>query len=184
MLNIPNIISILRFILSISLFVVPINTLTFWTVYFLCGLSDVLDGFLARALDLVTSFGSTLDSLADIVFDCTIIYFIVSTINISRTVIVSVIVIFIMKIINYLYSIRKYEKVIFLHLYSSKLTGILLFSVLPAIHIFRFNYIFIMTIIVAFMACFEEFAILILALKPESDTKSLYHLYNEGKLVI
>lgn len=40
----------------------------FWAVYLLCGLSDMLDGALARRLKAESELGSKLDSLGDLAF--------------------------------------------------------------------------------------------------------------------
>ncbi len=40
----------------------------FYVLYFVCGISDITDGFLAGKLDAESSFGSKLDSLADFIF--------------------------------------------------------------------------------------------------------------------
>jgi CDP-diacylglycerol--glycerol-3-phosphate 3-phosphatidyltransferase len=43
-------------------------TLPFWVLYLIAGLTDILDGFLARRWDMESQYGARLDSLADIVF--------------------------------------------------------------------------------------------------------------------
>ena len=48
MKNIPNYISISRIIMSIALLIPKTFSITFYTIYIYCGLSDMLDGFLAR----------------------------------------------------------------------------------------------------------------------------------------
>ena len=43
-------------------------TLPFWVLYLIAGLTDMLDGFLARRWGVESKFGARLDSLADFVF--------------------------------------------------------------------------------------------------------------------
>ena len=65
---IPNILTSLRIVGGVSLaFIKPLETAFYW-VYSLCGVTDVLDGAIARATDSRTSIGSMLDSAADLVF--------------------------------------------------------------------------------------------------------------------
>ena len=40
----------------------------FWALYALCGISDMVDGWLARNLQAESKTGAVLDSVADIVF--------------------------------------------------------------------------------------------------------------------
>ena len=69
-MNIPNILTLLRIIL------VPIYLLVFFSnlknrvllaglIFILAGISDVLDGYIARKYDLITKLGSVLDPFAD-----------------------------------------------------------------------------------------------------------------------
>lgn len=70
MLNLPNLISMGRILL------IPLFIIVFWTsnpyrihysmlILAVAGLSDVLDGYLARSLNLITNLGKVLDPLAD-----------------------------------------------------------------------------------------------------------------------
>ena len=66
--SVPNIVTSLRFPAAAALVLLPQGTAAFWCVYAFCGLTDILDGFLARRLCAVSSFGSRLDSWADMAF--------------------------------------------------------------------------------------------------------------------
>ena len=68
MKGLPNVISILRIAGSTSLLFCVVKGWPFWTLYALCGLSDMLDGWLARKLHAESKTGAVLDSVADIVF--------------------------------------------------------------------------------------------------------------------
>lgn len=69
-MNIPNILTLLRILL------VPVYLIIFYSVkknrliyaaivYIIAGISDVLDGYIARKYDLKTKLGAVLDPLAD-----------------------------------------------------------------------------------------------------------------------
>lgn len=69
-MNIPNILTTIRFIL-IPIFIVLFysnldNNVLFATyVFILAGITDVLDGYIARNYNMITKYGTVLDPLAD-----------------------------------------------------------------------------------------------------------------------
>ena len=66
--SIPNLLSATRLAGAVCLiFLTPLSP-AFYTIYTVCGVTDALDGFIARATNSVTSFGSRLDSVADLSF--------------------------------------------------------------------------------------------------------------------
>ncbi len=66
--NLPNILSALRIALSLTLFALRPFTLPFRLVFLLAGISDVLDGFLARRYHWESDIGAKLDTVGDLVF--------------------------------------------------------------------------------------------------------------------
>ena len=66
--NLANIITSTRILGTLCLIFLTPLTLPFFVVYIWCGLSDVLDGFVARKLKIISSFGSKLDSVSDLLF--------------------------------------------------------------------------------------------------------------------
>ena len=69
-----NLLSMSRIALCLPLILVDAMTLPFWVLYLIAGLTDILDGFLARRWDVESQYGARLDSLADIVFVFTVGY--------------------------------------------------------------------------------------------------------------
>jgi len=70
LLNLPNLLTILRF------FLIPLFVLVFFSslkynyliaigIFLISGITDVLDGFIARRYNMVTKFGKLFDPLAD-----------------------------------------------------------------------------------------------------------------------
>ena len=70
MKQIPNILSAVRIILSFLLLALTKNTTLFLIVYLIIGISDVLDGGLARSLHVQSELGARLDSIGDLAFYC------------------------------------------------------------------------------------------------------------------
>ena len=58
----PNIITLFRIAGSLSLLLCDVANDSFWIIYALCGISDIVDGWLARMLKCVTKAGALLDS--------------------------------------------------------------------------------------------------------------------------
>lgn len=67
-LTIPNVITSVRIVGSFVLFFLKIHTLPFLIVYGVCGVSDALDGFVARRTKTTSDFGKRLDSVSDLLF--------------------------------------------------------------------------------------------------------------------
>ena len=66
--NIPNCITILRIIGTASLIFITPLSVPFFIIYTVSGISDVLDGTIARLTKNETTFGKRLDSIADLAF--------------------------------------------------------------------------------------------------------------------
>ena len=54
MIQLPNIITLLRIAGSLSLLLCDVTGVVFWIIYGLCGISDIVDGWLTRKLKCVT----------------------------------------------------------------------------------------------------------------------------------
>ena len=62
-----NTITFFRIAVSIALLFCPAFSPPFYVFYIAAGLSDMLDGFVARKTDTVSKFGARLDTIADFV---------------------------------------------------------------------------------------------------------------------
>jgi len=70
--NLPNLLTALRFVMAILMFVLISEHLWGWTgfVFFLASVTDWLDGLTARRLGIVSSFGRSFDPLVDKLLIC------------------------------------------------------------------------------------------------------------------
>lgn len=128
MKSIPNIISVLRVLISpILLFLKPFSPL-FWIIYSICGFSDIIDGYIARKTNSISRLGTMLDSIADIVFIGAVIIAIVPVILVSKGMLIWIILIAFIRVVSLLVAYRKYHTFAILHTYLNKVTGFLLFS--------------------------------------------------------
>ena len=65
---IANIITGSRIIFSLPLVFIPLSSAWFYIFYLFCGLTDMIDGAIARRTGAVSKFGAKLDTVADFVF--------------------------------------------------------------------------------------------------------------------
>lgn len=63
-----NTVTGIRILGSILLALVPAFSASFYALYLLCGLSDMLDGTIARRTGSAGSFGARFDTIADVLF--------------------------------------------------------------------------------------------------------------------
>ena len=66
--NVANILTSFRILGSILLLFFPMFSVEFYTIYLLCGFSDMIDGTIARKTNSTSELGAKIDSVADLVF--------------------------------------------------------------------------------------------------------------------
>ena len=103
---------------------VPPFSALFWIFYLGSGLTDILDGFLARKLHLESAFGAKLDSIADFVFVGYLTIFAVINMNIPRWLWLCALAIALLCFVSYGIGFNKYHAFTALHTWANKLTGI------------------------------------------------------------
>lgn len=156
MKNIANYISISRMVMSILLLLTKTLTIPFIIIYLYCGVSDVVDGYIARKCNNTSKIGSMLDSIADIIFVIISMIKILPVLDLSKGIIIWVIIIALIKICNVICTYVYYKKLIFPHTIANKITGLILF-IAPLILI-KNNYILFEIIIcsIATFAAIQE----------------------------
>lgn len=66
--NLANLITISRIVGTVALIPCEVPSYLFYGIYIWCGLSDILDGFVARMFKSQSELGSKLDSVSDLLF--------------------------------------------------------------------------------------------------------------------
>ena len=131
MSRIPNIISALRILGAICLlFFYPAGAV-FWVIYGLCGISDIMDGYLARHLHAESKTGAVLDSVADICFVACCAIRLLPVLEIPPWLWIWAAIIVAIKIVNQISALIVCKRFCFPHTSANKLTGLLLFLVVP-----------------------------------------------------
>lgn len=127
MKTIPNFISCSRIILSlILLFTKPLGQ-AFYVVYIICGLSDVLDGFIARKTAASSKLGEKLDSVADLMMVGVMFIIFYPVIYLPTGILIWIISIAVLRFFSLAVALIKYKTFVILHSYANKFTGMLLF---------------------------------------------------------
>ena len=131
--RIPNIISALRIPGAICLPLCDPAGAAFWVIYGLCGISDMLDGYLARKMRSESKTGAVLDSVADIcLVACCAIRLIPAT-QIPRWLWIWAAVIVAIKAVNQVSALVVCKSFCLPHTKANKLTGLLLFIAVPTV---------------------------------------------------
>ena len=127
----PNAITALRFFGAVCLLFFDVESVTFWVSYFVCGISDMVDGCLARKLHCESKAGALLDSLADLVFVACCCYKLLPVLAFPKWLWIWGGAIVAIKVINQICALVIYKKCIFPHIKANKVTGVLLFIGVP-----------------------------------------------------
>ena len=133
MKRIPDLLSMSRIVLCLPLLMVDAMTVPCWVLYVIAGLTDILDGFLARRWGVESKFGARLDSLADFVFVLVVGYKLFPWLRLPATLWMMIGLIALVKVINAISSFMVKHRIEFLHTKANKLTGFLLFIGMMAI---------------------------------------------------
>ena len=131
MTQLPNIITLLRIAGSLGLLLCDVANAAFWIIYGLCGISDIADGWLARKQKCVTKTGALLDSLADICFVACCAWKFLPILELPQWLWLWAGVIVVIKVVNQLSALVMYGHCCFPHTTANKVTGFLLFIVVP-----------------------------------------------------
>ena len=133
MKHIPNIITVLRFVGSASLLLCNLAGTAFWVIYGLCGVSDMVDGYLARRRHTESKTGAVLDSVADICFVACCAIRLLPVLQIPTWLWIWAGLIIIIKMSNQISALAVHKHLCFPHTKANKLTGLLLFIAVPTV---------------------------------------------------
>jgi CDP-diacylglycerol--glycerol-3-phosphate 3-phosphatidyltransferase len=174
MKSIPDFITISRIILSLTLIYIKPLTLTFYTVYIICALTDAADGFIARKTGTESRFGAKLDSLADMIMAFVLLAVIYSIVILTSEIIIWIILIIIIRLASMTAAMIKYKTFASIHTYGNKIAGTFLFTFpiwLPFIHTTTLIYT---TCFLATISAIEEFIIMITSKELQLNKKSIF----------
>ncbi|MBR6645628.1 MAG: CDP-alcohol phosphatidyltransferase family protein [Clostridia bacterium] len=179
LLTVPNIITAFRLIGSLVLLLfIPTYSTAFFIIYTLCGISDVVDGTIARITKSTTEFGAKLDSIADLLFYSVLFFCIFPDLleKLPLYVWIMGFTALFIRLASYLTAAIKHRRFASVHTYMNKLTGVVVFSV-PYFVITKFivQACFVLGII-SITAAIEEFIMHITSEKYNPNKKTLLPL--------
>lgn len=124
-----NFITGIRIVCALSLIFCPTFSIWFYAVYIIGGISDVLDGIIARHFGKETKLGAQLDTIADAVFTLIAIIKVVRAVTFPIWLILWIICIAVIKFINIISGFFIYKRFISEHTVMNKICGIFLFAI-------------------------------------------------------
>ena len=134
--QIANIITISRILSCIYLLFCPAFSISFYTMYVFCGITDMVDGTIARKTKSTSELGARLDTVADSVLVAVCFVKILPFMQFPAWLWIWIVIIAIIKIGSVIWGLTSYKRLVSIHTILNKATGFLMF-LLP----FTFHFI-------------------------------------------
>ena len=172
--HLPNLLTLLRMILCVPLLLAEPLSARFFLLYSLAGISDMLDGAIARKAKCTSERGAALDSAADALLIGVVLFLFIPVLSVPVWMLVWIVCILLIRLFALAIGFYRFQRLAFLHTYANKVTGFLLFC-------FPFFYYFLdlgrtgaFLCAVATLSALEELAIQATAPKLNRNAKSLF----------
>lgn len=166
----PNFITSLRIVGTFVLLFISPLTDSFYLIYTLTGVTDVLDGTLARGLKISSKLGARLDSIADLLFYTVVILRLFPEIlpRLPHGIWYLVGAVVLIRLVSYTLVAVKFHCFASLHTYLNKLTGFAVFVIPYVVKLSCFSQICFAICGVAAVAAIDELRIHITR-KPDRE---------------
>ena len=152
MKSLANCITIIRILCGFALLFFPAFSPAFYTLYITAGVSDIVDGWVARRTHTTSELGAKLDTIADIVFVVVCLVKLLPVLDITTWLWVWIGIIALIKIINIISGYIVQKRFVSVHSTMNKVTGLLLFVLPLTISFIDLKYS------AAVVCCFATFA--------------------------
>ena len=154
--QIANIITLCRILSSIGLLFCPVYSACFYGLYIFCGLTDMVDGTIARKTGAVSSFGARLDTVADFLFVIASFVKLVPVIRIPVWIWGWAAVIAVVKLVNLVWGSTQMKQMPSLHTIANKATGLCLFLLPLTMSFVELRYTAPVVCVIATIAAIQE----------------------------
>lgn len=174
--NLANFVTSLRLFGAIAIIFIEPLTGAFYAVYTICGLSDGIDGTIARKMGTSSEFGARLDSVSDILFYLVMFIKIIPVLWECMPGWIWVIVglVLLVRLAAYGIALIKYHRMAAIHTYLNKVTGALVFLV-PYMLLLPCEIALCgITAVIALVASAEEFVIHAVSPVYQTERKSIF----------
>ena len=151
-----NIITGCRILFSVLLLLFPAFSSWFYVLYLASGITDMIDGPVARKTGSAGAFGSRLDTLADIVFTAAALIKILPAMQAPEWALIWIAVIAAIKVTGIISGLVRYKKFFAQHTILNKMTGVLLFLLPLTFHFIEMRYSITVTCVAATAAAIQE----------------------------
>lgn len=151
-----NIITGIRILCSIVLLFFPAFSPAFYALYLTAGITDMIDGTVARKTDTVSEFGSKLDTAADFIFVAVCLMKLLPVLNVPAWIQVWTGIIAVIKIINLVYGFVVQKRLVAEHTLMNKLTGLMIFVLPLTLFIMELKYSAAVVCVVATFSAIQE----------------------------
>ena len=153
---IANIITASRIVFSLPLLLIPLSSAWFYVFYLLGGLSDMIDGTVARRTNSASEFGARLDTVSDFVFMSVALIKFLPHLHISVWMWIWIGIIAMIKLGNVVWGFVRTKKLISPHTVLNKVTGLFLFLLPVTISFVDLTYTLPIVCTVAMVAAMHE----------------------------
>ena len=174
--NTADTITSVRIVSSLLLLFLPLRSARFIAVYTFTGLTDILDGWLARKTGTASDFGARLDSVADLLFYGIVLFRFIPVLWQLLPVEIWYVVaaVLLVRLAAYITAAVKYHQFASLHTWLNKLTGAALF-LLPYVLAVSTGIVYSWTVcIIVLAAAAEELTIHFCQKEYRADIKSIF----------
>ena len=151
-----NIVTGCRILCSIGMLFFPAFSLGFFILYLICGLTDMVDGTIARKTNTASEFGAKLDSTADFIFVAAALLKILPVLAISCWLWGWILGIALVKIANVISGFVREKRFMVEHTILNKMTGFLLFLLPLTVLFIELKYSAVVVCFVATFAAIQE----------------------------
>lgn len=126
--QIPNILSAMRIAIAIAIMFIPPYETAFYVIYAFCGISDLFDGVIARALHIESRLGGTLDTIGDTLLTWTGCHVVFSNMEpLYPGLLAAILAVFAVRIIGAVITLCRFRKFAMLHTAGNKIAMIILY---------------------------------------------------------
>ena len=151
-----NIITGIRIVISVVLLFCPVLSPVFFMFYITAGITDMVDGAVARKTGTVSEFGSRLDTVADIVFITVCLMKLLPVLHVPVWLYIWIVIIAFIKAANIAVGYIRQKEFISVHSMMNKVTGGLLFLFPLTLTIIDMRYSAVVICVVATAAAIQE----------------------------
>lgn len=173
--GIANYFTALRLVGTICLLPVRIFSPAFYVIYTLCGVSDVVDGVIARATGTTSEFGAKLDSIADLSFYTVIVVRLLPSLcrRLPGWFWYLLGAALLVRLASYAAAAVKFRCFASVHTYLNKLTGLAVFSIAYLAQTSALLPVCVATVSIAMLASLEELVLHLTGTRYEANRKSI-----------